>query len=398
MVDTRIAMAGTPLDTATGVQAANQQQNQNALSTEQVLKQHYENLDTREKSRLSSTVAGAAQLKTYLDNNDLDGAHEFLMKRKESLQSRVANGEQVDTQETDYALDALRTGKVDQLKNDVGGIIAAGQVYGILSNKDMPSNVQEWQYYNQLPQGDKDKYLQMKRANQVANLGGTTIIVGPDGKPKETYEHTLKPEDVPQNAFNKSQADAQGKSAGSADNAEVRQGAKQVTDILNTMKSKYTELDQKGGIVNTDKSTGYNISASLGASDTGQSIAAKAGGKEQSIRNQIKNEKPMLISAIRTASGMTASAMNSDSELQFYLQQIGNEKLDLQTNIEAINALEKKYGLSKFGNAVAPQSTQTTQQPQQGGGKVTISNGKETYQIDAADLPAAQQEGFSPIQ
>ena len=141
-IDSNIPLKGVAVDTATPVYQAQQQQNQNqsqqnenAIATQRVLGQHYENLDTRERSRLTSTIAGAAQLKTFLDQDDIKGAESFLMNRKQTLSGRMATGEGVDTQETDAAIQLIQSGNIDELRNNVDGLIAAGQVYGIIDRQ-----------------------------------------------------------------------------------------------------------------------------------------------------------------------------------------------------------------------------------------------------------------------
>ncbi len=47
-----------------------------------------------------------------------------------------------------------------------------------LAQTDMPANVQEWEYYNQLSPEDQSAYLRMKRANPYLNAG--TKFVQPD--------------------------------------------------------------------------------------------------------------------------------------------------------------------------------------------------------------------------
>lgn len=416
MVDTRLAMQGQQLDTATPIYAAQDQQNQNAMSTEQTLKAHYENMDAREKSRLTSTVTGAAQLKAFLDKGDLEGAHEFLTRRKSSLQNRMANGENIDTEDTDYALEALRTGKVDQLKTEVDSLMTAGMIYGIAPNSNAPASIQEWQQFNAMTPADQQKYLNMKRANQTLNLGGSQAVIGPDGKPISNYVVTPKPDEMPN--FIKDQEAAKLEGQGKLpDNVATQKGRENVSKTIAETRAYYAELDKKGGITNTDKGTAGNIAAYLGSTPTGQAIGKLTGTDEQSIRNKIKQKKPALINAIRAATGLTASQMNSNAELQFYLQQVGDETLDLQSNIAALDTLEAMYGLGGApttppagGTQPAPAAPQgqpgvqnipipaglvpNTPAPQ---GKVRMVNPqtKEAFMVDPADVPAAQAEGFT---
>lgn len=132
MIDANIPLQGQQIDTASGIYDMQNQQNQNAIATQQVLGQYYQNLEAREQSRLQSTIAGAAQLKQFLDNNDLQGAENYLQSRRTNLVGRIGAGEAIDTEDTDAALQMLRQGNIDELQNNINGLLAAGQVYGII--------------------------------------------------------------------------------------------------------------------------------------------------------------------------------------------------------------------------------------------------------------------------
>lgn len=61
-----------------------------------------------------------------------------------------------------------------------------------------PAAVREWQTYSQLPPEDQERYLQMKRADQIMNLGGTQAVRGQLGGIQEQYAVTPKPEQMPE--------------------------------------------------------------------------------------------------------------------------------------------------------------------------------------------------------
>lgn len=67
----------------------------------------------------------------------------------------------------------------------------------ITKTDNTPSTVKEWKYYNSLPPAEQDRFLQMKRAQQVINLGGTQVVRGPSGGIAESYTVTPKPQDMP---------------------------------------------------------------------------------------------------------------------------------------------------------------------------------------------------------
>lgn len=134
-INEMLLMQSQGVDTATPIRQAQADSNRNAESAQRVLQGHLQNLDQREKMRLQSTITGAVQLKQFLDGGDAQGALNFLTQRKSELTQRMSAGEPVDTQDTDAALQMLQTGNIDELRNNVDGLIAAGQVYGIVNTQ-----------------------------------------------------------------------------------------------------------------------------------------------------------------------------------------------------------------------------------------------------------------------
>lgn len=131
---------------------------------------------------------------------------------------------------------------------------------------------------------------------------------------------------------------------------ELREeGKKGVDDQLFQMEKLYNDLNKMGGIVDTSKSGIANVPRSISSSNFGQAVGKVFGTKEQSIRNQINNMRPLLINSIRQSTGMSARAMDSDRELQTYLDAATNPQVDIQANLGAIKFLSGKYGLGGGG-------------------------------------------------
>ncbi len=137
-----------------------------------------------------------------------------------------------------------------------------------------------------------------------------------------------------------------GKQPQKQDGDSSKEGAQdRVTGNLEILKGLYDQLSTKGGIVDTKKGFLSNLSARTRASGVGQMAGEFAGTEEQSIRNQIKQLQPLLIQDIRQASKMGAKGLDSEKELQFYLQAATDPKRDIQANLNAIQVLDKAYGL-----------------------------------------------------
>lgn len=60
-----------------------------------------------------------------------------------------------------------------------------------------PSSIQEWQAYQAMSPQDRAQFIEMKRAAQVVNLGGTQAVLAPGGGIRESYTVTPKITDTP---------------------------------------------------------------------------------------------------------------------------------------------------------------------------------------------------------
>lgn len=382
-VDPNISLATKQADVAPVINQAAQLDQQNALTTEQTLQAHYANMGEREKQRLQSTVVGAAQLKTYLDKGDIEGAHDFLVKRQQSLHQRMANGEEIDDQETAYALDKIRRGDIEGLANDVNALAAAGQAYGMIGGQGTPSNVQEWQYYNSLPDDKKQEYLTMKRSNQIVDLGGTKIVpnqANPSGKPAASFNVGLKPEDQPDNARNKSDAQARGAVEGT-NAANAASSAKGLVGVETALK----DLQTAG------KSAPGGVAQNLGATVANK---AGAGGAAADAQGTFTVKRAAAENAIREAFRVAGSGSQSDADALPFIQMLPNADDADSVKIAKTNAAME---------AVRNRITVKLQQAKGSGAPVEsqgikVSNGQETYTIKPEDLAAAQAEGFQQVQ
>jgi len=128
---------------------------------------------------------------------------------------------------------------------------------------------------------------------------------------------------------------------GKTDEAKVR-----VSVNLEALSDYYDELSRLGAAIDTEKSGMSNLSSRVRASGAGQLVGGAFGTEEQSVRNQINQMRPLLLQEIRQATAMGARGMDSNKELEFYLQAATSPERDIQSNKAAIQVLENAYGLS----------------------------------------------------
>ncbi|HUV26991.1 MAG TPA: hypothetical protein VMW34_06460 [Anaerolineales bacterium] len=125
------------------------------------------------------------------------------------------------------------------------------------------------------------------------------------------------------------------------------QARKRMTNLLfgeGGMQELYDDLNDMGAIVNEKNPSLKNVWNRASASDLGQSIGKSFGTRVQSKRNQINQKRPLLINYIRQASEMGARGLDSEKELEFYLQAATDPGLDYKSNINALQVLDEAYG------------------------------------------------------
>lgn len=85
----------------------------------------------------------------------------------------------------------------EAMEFDLKRQLAQAQIESAASGGDLPSNIQEWNAYNSMAPQDQERYLQMKRASQIMDLGGSIGVRSPTGGFSEMYQKTLPPQNQP---------------------------------------------------------------------------------------------------------------------------------------------------------------------------------------------------------
>ena len=141
------------------------------------------------------------------------------------------------------------------------------------------------------------------------------------------------------------------KAKGEVSDTEKQTEAKsRMTGNLAKLAGYYNELDASGAILNTDKGTMENIFRALKSSTAGQAMGRITGSPEQAIRQAINNAKPLIIQDIRQSTNMSARGLDSEKELDFYLQAATDEKKSIQANMAALIVLDEAYGTGQLAS------------------------------------------------
>jgi hypothetical protein len=144
----------------------------------------------------------------------------------------------------------------------------------------------------------------------------------------------------------------------------AKEGKESVNRVLSNLYSEYGNLVKSGGITDTRRSVEENISARTGASAAGQLTGSFTGSESQSFRDTIEQTRPLLLTAIMKATGLSATQLNSNVELQTYLKTATDPKVSIQSNVKALNNISQMFGLGeKFDVPEIPKATAKTAKP-----------------------------------
>jgi hypothetical protein len=126
----------------------------------------------------------------------------------------------------------------------------------------------------------------------------------------------------------------------------------QLTDIVGNLKKNYETLKEQGGIVSGADTGISNIGARISSSGVGQFVGGAVGAKTQEERQKIEQTRPLLLNLIKNATGMSAQQMNSNAEMQLYLNAATNPQLSYEANLEALKNLDRLYGLGDVAKQI----------------------------------------------
>ncbi len=127
----------------------------------------------------------------------------------------------------------------------------------------------------------------------------------------------------------------------------AKEGKESVNRVLGTLHSEYSNLVKSGGITDTRRSMDENIAARTGASGVGQLAGSFTGSEAQSFRDTIEQTRPLLLTAIMKATGLSATQLNSNVELQTYLKTATDPKVSIQSNVKALNNISTMFGIGE---------------------------------------------------
>lgn len=164
----------------------------------------------------------------------------------------------------------------------------------------------------------------------------------PKGKGLTAYQAARLAQNERAQKFREDQAKEK---AADKDNPQ-QEAREQMSGLVRGVAESYAKLNELGAIVNPDNPRDENAKAWIAGTKVGQGVGAMMGTEAQSIRARINSTRPMLMQVIRKATEAGARSLDSEKELEFYLQSVSDPGVgDYYSNLAAIERLDKHFGL-----------------------------------------------------
>jgi hypothetical protein len=137
----------------------------------------------------------------------------------------------------------------------------------------------------------------------------------------------------------------------------------EVNQIVDQLGSAYSTLKDQGGITSANGGLMGNLGAMASNTGVGQLMGRAGGTQNQQARDTIAQTRPLLLNAIKNATGMSAQQMNSNAEMQLYLRAATDPSLGYEANAKALENLDKLYGLGMYKGVAGQQQSGTIKPP-----------------------------------
>lgn len=139
-----------------------------------------------------------------------------------------------------------------------------------------------------------------------------------------------------------------GREPGAAKRAEKEeQGIEHLKAEIDNLRGYYNILKEAEAIPSSEEGSLSNIWAWTKGSTVGQVGGRMLGTKEQDARNSIQSSRMRLLNAIKNATGMSAQQLNSNIELQTWLQSLTDVTRSYESNIDILDKIESTFGKAK---------------------------------------------------
>jgi len=111
--------------------------------------------------------------------------------------------------------------------------------------------------------------------------------------------------------------------------------------VIEEATNAYSNLYKKGGAVVGGE---FSLGQVIASTNAGQKFGEITGSEAQIFRNYLDSLAPKILLGIMASTGLSATQLNSNAELQLQLKSLGDPSKPIQSNIAALDTLDKMYG------------------------------------------------------
>ena len=113
---------------------------------------------------------------------------------------------------------------------------------------------------------------------------------------------------------------------------------------LNTVMGYYEGLNRMGAMTSPSRAAAANVAAAARATGVGQTAERFLGTEAQTLRDNISNARLRILNHVKNATGATAAQMNSNVELQTWLNALTNPQQSIETVRETLGQMDAVLG------------------------------------------------------
>ena len=125
--------------------------------------------------------------------------------------------------------------------------------------------------------------------------------------------------------------------------AKAAEGKESLADTIQTAKKLVDTLGKSGGMSSTAAGGLANLVTKTQTSPAGQWLGQAFGTENQKNRDVLASTRLQLLNAVKQATGMSSTQLNSNMELQTWLNSLGSPGSTVQANQEILNNISRTY-------------------------------------------------------
>ena len=141
---------------------------------------------------------------------------------------------------------------------------------------------------------------------------------------------------------------------------KIAEGQAGLADTVSVAKTLVKDIADMGGMTTTSKGALANLMTSLGTGTAGQAGARLVGTATQAKRDELNSVRLQLFNAVKEATGMSSTQLNSNVELQTWLKSLGADTMSKEANLAILDNIENRYLKNKVKK---PMGTGTAENP-----------------------------------